>query len=57
MQNTSKDKKLVVKKGNRIVIKSKKKKNYQLGKHGPFKASNKRSRSISKRINKIKVMK
>ncbi|CAI2383541.1 unnamed protein product [Moneuplotes crassus] len=57
MQKTSKEKKLVIKKAHKIILKSKKRKNYQLGKFGPFKTSSKRSRSISKRIHKIKVMK
>lgn len=57
MQSASKDKKkIVIKKTNKILIKGKKKRTYELGKHGPFKPT-RRPRSISKKINKIKIMK
>ena len=56
MQNTPKDKrKIVIKKANKVILKSKKKK-YTLGKHGPYKM-NKRVKSAIKRVKKIKVLK
>jgi len=49
-------KKFFIKKTHKIIIKSKKKRTYELGKHGPFKPV-KKSKLISKKIKKIKVMK
>ena len=52
-----KKRKLIIKKASRLASKNKKKKrNYELGKYGPFKPS-KRSKSIGKKVHKIKVMK
>jgi hypothetical protein len=56
MQVESKERKVVVKKTHKILLKGKKKRTYELGQHGPFKPS-KRSKSISKKVKKIKIMK
>jgi hypothetical protein len=48
--------KIIIKKASRITSKAKKKRNYELGKYGPFKPS-KRSKSIGKKVNRIKIMK
>lgn len=57
MQAASKEKKkIVLKKTHKILHKGKKKKNYELGKHGPFKP-HKRTKSSTKKPNKIRIMK
>ena len=57
MQSAGKEKKkIVIKKTNKLLQKSRKKKNYELGKHGPFKP-HKRTKSSTKKANKIKIMK
>ena len=55
-KSNEKKKRIVIKKASKILGKAHKKRNYELGKYGPFKPE-KRSRSIGKRVQKIKLMK
>ena len=56
ISDSSQSQKLNIKKAIRIGVKKSKKKKYEFGKFGPFKAA-KQSKSPNKKLNKIRIMK